>query len=103
MVEAAEEALGFVAGKSREDLEDDRKLALALMRLVEIVGEAASRVDAETRQELPSIPWPDVVGMRNRLVHAYFEVDEDRLWTTVRRDLPPLVDQIRAHLSASSD
>jgi uncharacterized protein with HEPN domain len=68
MIEAAESALGFVFGRSRGDLETDRMLLFALVRAIEIMGEAASRISAETRQATTEIPWPAVIG--NRLVHA---------------------------------
>ena len=58
---------------------------------MEIIGEAASRLSAETRAAHPPIPWREIVGMRNRLVHAYFEIDLRLVWDTVRNDLPPLI------------
>jgi uncharacterized protein with HEPN domain len=66
-------------------------LELALVRLLEIIGEAAGRVTPETRAHLPNIPWSDVVAMRNRLIHGYDSVDPDILWDTIKHDLPPLV------------
>jgi uncharacterized protein with HEPN domain len=65
-------------------------LLFALVRAVEIVGEAASRVEGEARETLPDVPWPEIVGMRNRLIHAYFDVDRDILWSTVIQALPAL-------------
>lgn len=66
-------------------------LQLSLVRLVEIVGEAAGRVSLSTRQRHPQIPWPQIAGMRNRLIHGYDFVDYDILWQTVSEDLPALV------------
>ena len=66
-------------------------LVLALIKDVEIVGEAASRVSEESRTGLPGIPWSSVVAMRNRLIHAYFDIDLDILWQTVSEDLPELL------------
>ena len=91
MIDAAREALSFVQHKSRDALDADRILTLALVKSIEIIGEAASRVTPETRDRHPEIPWTNIVGMRNRLIHAYFDVDVDRVWDTVIDDLPPLV------------
>jgi len=102
MLEAAEEALGFVAGLSRANLQSDRQLTLALMKSIEIVGEAASQVSAATRGACPEVPWTEIVGMRNRLVHVYFDIDLDRLWDTTREDLVPLVTQLRRILARGS-
>jgi uncharacterized protein with HEPN domain len=95
MIEAAESALRFIQSRSRADLDSDEMLSFALVRAVEIVGEAASRISAEGRESKPEIPWTAVVGMRNRLVHAYFEVDRDVLWATVTDALPRLIAQLR--------
>ena len=75
MIEAAEDALGFIAGRTRADLDTDRMLRLALMRAVEIVGEAASKVSDGTPESSPGFPGRHIIGMRNRLVHAYFDID----------------------------
>ncbi|MFB3880330.1 MAG: DUF86 domain-containing protein [Armatimonadota bacterium] len=99
MLEAAEEAARFAAGASRADLEGNRMLAFALVRAVEIIGEAASRVTNETRETYSDLPWQDMTGMRNRIIHAYFDVDLDRVWDTVTEDLPPLAARLRAILA----
>ena len=91
MLDAALEAVEFVKDKNRNDLNSDKKLALALVRLLEVVGEAANKVSQETRQQSSAIPWPQIVGMRNRLIHAYFDIDLDEIWRTVQEDLPPLI------------
>jgi uncharacterized protein with HEPN domain len=88
MVDAVNAASRFVEGRSRADLDSDEMLLFALVRAVEIVGEAASRVEREARETLPDVPWPEIVGMRNRLIHAYFDVDRDILWSTVIQALP---------------
>jgi uncharacterized protein with HEPN domain len=72
-------------------------LLLSLVKCIEIVGEAASRASPEMREALPELPWPDIVGMRNRLIHAYFDVDHDRVWDTVHQDLPGLITALRKH------
>ena len=90
MLDAANEALTFIQGKIRTELDNDRMLVLSLIRELEIIGEAASKISAETRSQNTSIPWQDISGMRNRLIHAYFDVDLDTVWSTVSRDLPTL-------------
>lgn len=75
MLDAAREAVEFGTGSKPEDLVEKRVLALALVRSIEIIGEAASRVSQDLRAAYPEAPWGDIIGMRNRLIHAYFEVD----------------------------
>ena len=84
----------MVSGKTREDLDTDRKLNLALVRLLEIVGEAASRTPPEERAQHPQIPWSQIVGLRNRLIHGYDSVDLDILWQILTVDLPALIDAL---------
>jgi uncharacterized protein with HEPN domain len=91
MLEAAQEAVLFAENKTRADLNIDRKLVLALVKDIEIIGEAAANVTAERRRELMQIPWNKIVGMRNRLIHAYFEIDLDVLWKTITEDILPLI------------
>ena len=101
MLDAAEEALAFSDGKVRSDLDSNRMLRFALVRALEIVGEAANQVGPEGRAALPDIAWASMVGMRNRIVHAYFDIDLDRVWETVSDDLPPLVRQLRSALDST--
>jgi uncharacterized protein with HEPN domain len=91
MLDAATEALGFAAKRDRRDLDTDRMLVQALVKSIEIIGEAGARVSEEGRDATPDVPWPEIVAMRNRLVHAYFDVNLDVVWETVRKDLPDLV------------
>jgi uncharacterized protein with HEPN domain len=91
MLAAAREARTFARGRAEVDLSQDRQLTLALLKCVEIVGEAAARVGEDTRLKYPELPWDDMVGMRNRLVHTYFDLDLSVLWTTVSGDLPELI------------
>ena len=95
MIDSAESALQFVSGKKRSDLDTDLMLVFATVRAIEVIGEAASRVSQEGRDRLPSVPWRKIVGMRNRLVHAYFDVDTDTLWDTVTSALPKLLSQLK--------
>ena len=79
MKDAANEALFFIQGKTRESLNKERMLVLSLIRLVEVIGEAASRVSKEQQKEINNLPWPQIISMRNRLIHNYYEVDLDIL------------------------
>ncbi len=88
--DALKAAIKFIHGRGRSDLDQDEMLLFALVRAVEIAGEAASKVSEETRAELPELPWVAMIGMRNRLVHAYFDINRDILWTTVTEAAPPL-------------
>jgi len=96
MFDHATEAVRIVEGKSRCDLDTDRLLNLSLVRLLEIVGEATARVSPETRGLFPGVPWPDIVSLRNRLIHGYDTVDFDILWDIVRDDLPALIAELQA-------
>jgi len=95
MLEAAVKATGYVEGRAREDLDTDEVLRLALTKLVEIVGEAAKHVTEETRAEHPAVPWSAASRMRDRLVHHYFDINRDILWSTVTEELPKLADVLR--------
>ncbi len=94
MLDAAKEITSFVKGRSKGDVEQDRILTLALVKEIEIIGEAASKVSHETREQIPNIEWIDVIAMRNRLVHAYFEIDEDILWDTIVYNIPRLIEEL---------
>ncbi len=89
MSDAARAAQSYIAGKKRSDLDHNRMLVHAPVRCIEIVGEAASRVSQQNRAEISAVPWADVVSMRNRLIHAYFDINLDFVWDTVVDDLPP--------------
>lgn len=90
LLDAAETAAGFVDGRTRTDLDVDQMLTLALVKLAEIIGEAAKQISPATRDQHPTVPWPAAARMRDRLVHHYFDIDLDVLWATVRDDLPAL-------------
>ena len=94
MLLAAREAMEFSAGRTFPEFERDRMTQFAILKAVEIVGEAASRVSVDTKEAHPEIPWPEIIGLRNRLVHAYFEVNLKRVWETVQRDIPDLISQL---------
>ncbi len=94
MLDAAREAVFFARNKTRSSLDEDRMLALALVKSIEIIGEAAANVTRECQYKMTQIPWQNIIGMRNRLIHAYFDIDLDILWKTVTEDLPPLIAEL---------
>ena len=94
MLVAARDAVSFADGLTYSEFTQDRRSQFAILKSVEIVGEAASRLSAETRERHPDIPWREIVGMRHRLVHAYFDIDLRLVWETVERDLPALIAQL---------
>ena len=91
MLDAAKEAKSFAQTKTRRSLATDRQLVLALVKSIEIIGEAAAKITKKCREGLPQIPWENIIGMRHRLIHAYFDINLDILWKTVTEDLPPLI------------
>ena len=91
MLDASREALSFLRNQPRSALDSNRMLVLSLLRSIEVIGEAAAQTTKESQAAHPDIPWPKIIAMRNRLIHAYFDVDLDRVWDTVVDDLPPLI------------
>jgi len=94
ILDAARQALGFVNERSRADLDADPMLSLALVRLLEIIGEAARGTSEELRRAHPDVAWSKMAGMRDRLIHGYFDVNLDIVWQTVSQDLPVLIAQV---------
>ena len=101
MLDAAREALGFAYSRTRDELDGDRMLAMALVKEIEIIGEAAYQMAEESRMEVAGIRWPAVIGMRHHLIHGYAEIDLDVLWGTLIDDLPPLIENLEAILATS--
>lgn len=91
MLDAAKQALGFISGRSRSDLDRDPMLVRALTHAVMEIGEAAARTTDAGRARAPSVPWGQIVAMRHVLVHVYWGVNRDRLWATATDDLPVLI------------
>lgn len=91
MLDHAREATIVLQGKTRADLDNDRTLNLALSRLLEIIGEAANQIPKAEQVMYPAIPWPQIISLRNRLIHGYDSIDFDILWQIVTNDLPPLI------------
>lgn len=96
MLDHAQEAVDMARDRFRTDLDVDRQLNLSLVRLMEVVGEAASRVPDDFRERCPKIPWQDIADLRNRLIHGYDTINLDILWTIIRKDLPPLIEHLQA-------
>jgi uncharacterized protein with HEPN domain len=96
MIEAAETVESFIAGRVRGDLDTDRMLLFALVRAIEIIGEAASALSAETRAAADAVPWTQIIAMRNRLIHAYFDIDRNILWRTASQEVPALLSLLRS-------
>ena len=94
ILDAARQAADLPRGRTRADLDADVTLSLSLTRLLEIIGEAARGLSPAFREAYSDVPWRKMAGMRDRLVHAYFDVNLDVVWQTVTRDLPPLVGRL---------
>ncbi|MBX3052537.1 MAG: DUF86 domain-containing protein [Caldilineaceae bacterium] len=94
MLDAARKIEMFTAGRQRANLENDEMLSLAVVRLLEILGEASRNISSDLRQRNPQIPWAAIAGTRNRLIHGYFDVDLDIVWAIVVQDIPNLIPQI---------
>lgn len=99
MLDAAQDALGFVQDRTRLDLDRDRLLALGLVKSIEIIGEAANQVSTETQARFPVLPWRNIIAMRHRTVHGYADIDYDVVWRTVTDRLPTLVVELAGAVS----
>ena len=97
ILEACAAVERFVHKRSRGDLDSDEMLLFALVRAMEIIGEAGARVSGERQALLTDVPWTRMAGMRNRLIHAYFDVDRDVVWRTAIDDIPALVAVLEPH------
>jgi uncharacterized protein with HEPN domain len=91
MLDMAQKACAKTKKKDRMAYDKDENLRLALAHLIQIIGEAARRVSLEFQKSHTEIPWPEVIGMRHKIVHDYLDVDEDIVWQVVTEDLPPLI------------
>lgn len=101
MLDYAREAEDMAQGRVRAYLDTDRMFNLALVRLVEVVGEAASWIESDFRALHPQVPWSDIVATRNRLIHEYDQVDLNRIWRIVQDDIPPLIAQLESIIAAA--
>jgi uncharacterized protein with HEPN domain len=103
MIDAAEQAIGLVEGRSVDQIEADRTVKDALMWNYTVLGEAAAKLSDELRGEHPEVPWRLAVALRNRIVHGYWSIDVDVVHTTSAAQLPGLVQQLRQILAAETD
>ena len=94
ILDAAKEAVSFAQGKTRKSLDKNRMLVLSLVKDIEIIGEAATNVSNDCHERFPHIPWKSIINMRNRLIHAYFDINLDIVWQTVTEDLPSLITEL---------
>jgi len=94
IVESAKLAIAYLGEKSREDFFLDSQCQDAVVRRIEIIGEAARRISDETRSEYTELPWSDMIGMRNLMIHEYDDIDIAIVWETVKNDLPLLIDSL---------
>lgn len=99
MLDAAQKAVQFSQGRQRSNLDEDDIFALAMVRLIEIVGEAAGKVETATQERYPNIPWRLITSARHRLIHGYDDVDLDIVWSIITKDLPELVQQLEQAIS----
>jgi uncharacterized protein with HEPN domain len=95
MLRYAQDAAAFIQGRVRQDLDTDRMLYLAVLRALEVIGEAATRVSQPKQDQHPEIPWPQIIALRNRLIHGYDAVDSDRLWQILASDVPKLISDLQ--------
>ena len=91
MLDMAKKAVSKTEGLSRDAYDADENLRLALIHLIQVIGEAGRQVSREFSDHHPEVPWADIIGMRHKVVHDYLGVDEDIVWQVVTKDLPGLV------------
>ena len=98
ILDEANEACKYAKGISFDEFVEDGKTVRAVIRSVEVIGEAASKISIEFRKEHPAVPWQKIIGIRNRLIHVYFDIDYNIIWQTVKENLPPLIEQLHSIL-----
>ncbi len=99
MLDSATAIFHFIDGKTHQEFNRDRMLSNAVIRELEVLGEAANHISKTTQKVFPELPWKQLIAMRNALIHAYFDIDYDIIWETVNDDLPPLYLQLKMILS----
>ena len=100
MLDASRAAIKHLTGKRRADLDTNRTILSAVVRELEIIGEAANSISTAFKKKHPEIPWKQMIAMRNRLIHAYFDIDRDIVWVTAKDYLPPLIQQLEQLLDS---
>lgn len=99
MLGYAREAREMAQGRTRADLDQERMFELAMMRLLEVIGEGATRLPDELRERYPDVPWASIVGLRNRLIHAYDRINFDIVWDILTLDMPVLIEKLERILN----
>ena len=94
ILDAARTILQFTSDLNMDQYLKDRKLQLAVERLIEIIGEAANRVSTDFQQNHPERPWRKIVGQRNVIAHEYGEIKQERIWTVVSSNIPGLIEKL---------
>jgi uncharacterized protein with HEPN domain len=102
MLDFAEKACTFSRNRKRRDLDTDELYALAMTRVLEVIGEAAARVTEAFRSRHPDIPWRSIVGLRNKLIHGYDTIDSAIVWKILKDDLGPLTESLQSILRNES-
>lgn len=95
MLENAEKAMQFVEGMNFDEFSKDDKTHYAVVRALDVIGEAIKKIPSDLRSTYAEIPWRDIAGTRDKLIHEYFGVNVSVIWRTVQEDLPTLVKQLR--------
>lgn len=98
MLDAAERIIVFTDNIPKKQFQEDERLHLAVIRLFEILGEAANNISDDIREEYHDVPWREVAGVRNRLIHGYFDVDLNIIWQIIKEDIPPLISNLQSIL-----
>jgi uncharacterized protein with HEPN domain len=99
IIDACDEIENFISGNDLDSFSNDRKLHLSIVQLVLVIGEAASGVSDETKEQMPKIPWSDIIGMRNRLIHGYYDIDLEIVWKTATVEVPELRSLLEGYIS----
>lgn len=100
IIDSGNKIITFLEDKTKEEFDSDEKLRLAVIHLLQIIGEAAGRISIEFCNKHPEIPWKAIIGMRNKVVHDYLGVDENIVWDTATNELPQLINKLEKLLKA---
>ena len=103
MLVAARRAMEFLDGVAEEEFEKEPMRHLAVMKAIEVIGEAAGRLTEAFRSAHPEFPWSEIIGMRHRLVHGYFEVNLRKVWDTVHEEFPELIAMLEPLIAPEED
>ena len=85
----------YIGGNSKEKLDNDQKLKDSIVRRLEIIGEAVKNIPDNFREKYPKVPWKKIAGLRDIIIHTYFDIDSDIVWDIIKKDLPDLKQNIQ--------